>query len=89
MTDHRQEIIITDTLADTATLQQQGYITHALCRKGGGSFCLGNHQHTFTAGDCLIIPQQSLQLNHLKELPLPPHRATMAYGDTWHCLNSQ
>ena len=67
MTDNRQEIIITDTLADTATLQQQGYITHALCRKGGGSFCLGNHQHTFTAGDCLIIPQQSLQLNHLKE----------------------
>lgn len=56
------DIIVSDSFERTAEMQQQGYITHALCHRGGCTFRLGATQHQMTAGDCLIIPQQSLQM---------------------------
>ena len=67
MTDQPRDIILANTLADTAMLQQKGYITHALCLRGKGSFRLGNKRHTFASGDCLIIPQQNFLLKQLCE----------------------
>lgn len=67
MTDQPRDIILANTLADTAMLQQKGYITHALCLRGKGSFRLGNKRHTFASGDCLIIPQQNFLLQQLCE----------------------
>ena len=63
MTTLNDDIIISESLADTAELQQRGYITHALCRAGGCTFRLGAREHSLAAGDCLIIPQQSLLLH--------------------------
>lgn len=57
-----EDIIIATGLDQTADLQQQGYITHALCRAGSCSFCIGARRHVLAAGDCLIIPQQTLLL---------------------------
>lgn len=59
------EIVISDTLAATAERQQEGYITHALCHSGSCSFHLGSEEHRMSAGDCLIIPQQSLLMRDL------------------------
>lgn len=63
MSNLNEDIIIATSLDDTARLQQQGYITHALCRNGSCTFRLGARQHRLAAGDCLIIPQQSLLLH--------------------------
>lgn len=57
------DIIIASGLDETAAMQQQGYITHALCRAGSCTFRLGAREHRVAAGDCLIIPQQSLLLH--------------------------
>lgn len=67
MITEREDIIIADTLADTAEMQRQGYVVHALCHRGSGSFFLGSKKHSFSAGDCLIISQQSLLLHDLHE----------------------
>ena len=58
-------IIISDSLDDTARLQRESYITHALCHRGKCTFMIGPKEHQLSAGDCLIIPQQSLLMNHL------------------------
>ena len=67
MSDKREDIIIDTTLAQAAEMQTQGYIVHAFCNSGCGSFFLGNREHLFAAGDCLIISQQSLPLRKLHE----------------------
>lgn len=69
MPDTQEEIITAQSLVDTARLQQAGYITHALCLKGSCQFDLGSAHHTVLAGDCLIIPQQSLRIRNLNESP--------------------
>ncbi|MBQ8703751.1 MAG: AraC family transcriptional regulator [Bacteroidales bacterium] len=66
MNELHEDILIADNLGSTALRQTQGYITHALCRQGGCSFFMGPVCHHFAAGDCLIIPQQSLQMNRLE-----------------------
>ena len=58
-----EDIIISSSLDQTAAMQQQGYITHALCRSGSCTFRLGAREHRVVEGDCLIIPQQSLLLH--------------------------
>ena len=58
-----EDIIISSSIDQTAAMQQQGYITHALCRDGSCTFRLGAREHRLVAGDCLIIPQQSLLLH--------------------------
>ena len=69
MPETQEDIITAQSLADTAHFQEEGYITHALCRRGSCSFVLGSAQHCLSAGDCLIIPQQSLRLRNLHESP--------------------
>lgn len=51
-----EDIIMATSLDGTAAMQQQGYITHALCRAGSCTFRLGAREHRLAAGDCLIIP---------------------------------
>ena len=66
MTDLYKNILIADSLADTALRQEEDYVTHALCRKGECTFSIGPSRHRFAAGDCLIIPQQSLLMSGLE-----------------------
>ena len=63
MSTPNEDIITATSLDRTADMQQQGYITHALCRAGNCTFRIGAREHHLTAGDCLIIPQQSLLLH--------------------------
>ena len=63
MSTLNEDIIIATSLDRTADLQQQGFITHALCLAGSCTFRLGAREHRVAAGDCLIIPQQSLLLH--------------------------
>lgn len=63
MSTLNEDFIIATSLDRTADLQQQGFITHALCRAGSCTFRLGAREHRVAAGDCLIIPQQSLLLH--------------------------
>ena len=63
MSTLNEDIIIATSLDQTAAMQQQGYITHALCRAGSCTFRLWAREHRVAAGDCLIIPQQSLLLH--------------------------
>ena len=59
------EILIENDIRRVAERQRQGYITHALCQKGRCRFAVGPEEHLFAAGDCLIVPQQSLLLRVL------------------------
>lgn len=60
-----EDIIIADSLDRTAELQEQGYITHALCCRGECGFLLGSEEHRLAEGDCLIIPQQSTLMRRI------------------------
>ena len=66
MVDLNEEIVVADTLADTAAMQARGYVTHALCRGGECVFRLGPKEHRLCEGDCMIVPQQSLQVHHVE-----------------------
>ncbi len=60
MTDLHDNILIADSLEETPLRQRQGYVTHALCRRGSCAFKLGVERHSVASGDCLIIPLQSI-----------------------------
>ncbi len=69
MTDLHDNILIADSLEETPLRQRQGYVTHALCRRGSCAFKLGVERHSVASGDCLIIPLQSICLSELQESP--------------------
>lgn len=77
MANINDDIILSDSLADVAQMQQRGYITHALCLSGSCTFRLGARGHTLNAGDCLIVPQQSLLLGDY--LPTDDFRIEVIY----------
>ena len=63
----RKDVVIADSLAEVAEMQRNGYICHALCKKGECSFSLDSSSLVFAEGDCLIIPQQTLRFNLLSQ----------------------
>ena len=67
MSEDREDIIIATTLSDAAEMQLRGYIVHALCHRGKGSFRMGNTEHLFGTHDCIIISQQSVLMMDLRE----------------------
>ncbi len=67
MSEKNDDILIGSDLGDAARHQAEGYIVHALCRAGSCRFALGSAMHDLAAGDCLIVPQQSLQLRLLHQ----------------------
>lgn len=67
MLERNDDILIGSDLGEAAQRQAEGYIVHALCRAGCCRFALGPAEHVFAAGDCLIVPQQSLQLRLLQQ----------------------
>ena len=69
MADIYRAILIGSEMAEVPERQREGYITHALCCTGSCRFALGPEEHRLAAGDCMIIPQQSLQLRLLEQSP--------------------
>lgn len=67
MNESREDIIIADTLSETAELQLRGYIVHALCHSGEGSFRMGEAVHHFGPHDCIIISQQSILMMDIRQ----------------------